>query len=172
MVDLKTCYKCRESKPHAAFFRNKHKKDGLQNSCKACSAAALAAWAKANPEKARAKTSKWREANPEKARASCAKWREANPEKARASAAKWREANPEKVRAWFQANAEKVKAYSAKFTARDLRRAHRYARAIKYFEGRPSWVALIAACLLRERRLHQMEWMVPSLSYHLATQEI
>ena len=73
---------------------------------------------------------------------------------------------------WSSANPDKYRTYVAKQTTRDTRRARRYARALKYFEGRPRWVSRITACLHREKRLSQMEWMVPSLADHLSTQEI
>jgi hypothetical protein len=33
---MKTCSRCRESKPHAAFQRNSARKDGLQATCRDC----------------------------------------------------------------------------------------------------------------------------------------
>jgi hypothetical protein len=90
-----------------------------------------------------------------------AAWYAANAERHRANAAAWVKANPERYRT-----------NTAKRSTRDTKRGRRYARALKYFEGRPRWVSLITACLLREKRLRQMEWMVPSLTNHLATQEI
>jgi hypothetical protein len=33
---MKDCYKCKTSKPVSEFHKNKNKKDGLQNYCKAC----------------------------------------------------------------------------------------------------------------------------------------
>lgn len=78
------------------------------------------------------------------------------------------ERHAENRRKWYAANPEKVVAYTAKVTARSIKRAHRYNRAFKYFEGRQGWTDLLAASAFREKRLHEMEWMVSSLSDRLA----
>lgn len=75
-------------------------------------------------------------------------------------------------RRWQKANVGAARAYVAKQTARDIHRAQRYARAFKYFEGRPEWVALLAERLITEKRLNQMEWAVPALSAYVTEQEI
>lgn len=146
MVDLKTCSKCRESKPHAEFYRDKQRKDGLTYQCKNCRAANLRYWQHRNPDKCSAYSAAFRRAYPEKVREMQARWVDNNP--------------------------DKVKAYSVKRSVEERKRAYRYARALKYFEGRPGWVSLITACLLREKRLRSLEWVVPSLADHLSTQEI
>ena len=43
---LKTCYECKEQKPHSEFYKNKSKKDGLQGRCKECHRQASAQYGK------------------------------------------------------------------------------------------------------------------------------
>lgn len=49
---MKTCGRCRVSKPYDAF--NKHKRDGYDFYCKPCKKERHTEWRKANPEKAAA----------------------------------------------------------------------------------------------------------------------
>ena len=83
---MKTCTKCRESKPTDQFSRDASSKDGLQGRCKACRAARYAA----NREKERAQQAAHRAANPEKFRAWDAAYAKAHPEKRAAARARRR----------------------------------------------------------------------------------
>lgn len=107
---MKTCTKCGEAKPVAAFHTHARGRDGLRTNCKACTNASAAAWYAANREKAKANNIAWCAANPEKCRAKSAAWAAANPEKVKKRHAAWLAANPEKVRAhaskWAKANPE------------------------------------------------------------------
>lgn len=124
---MKTCSKCKEIKPLAAFSK---KGEGVQPACKACIAIDSAAYRAANPEKLRARKAAYRAAHAEEMRAhdaayyaehreEClvrfATYRAAHLEKERARSAAWSRANPEKVvannAAWNKANPEKVAAY-------------------------------------------------------------
>lgn len=153
----KHCNKCSNTKPNSEFYRDASRKDGLKAWCKACKAASQKQWYAVNREKQLESSRKWREANPERHAENGRRWREANPER-----------HAELCRKWNAANPERAKAYDAKRAARDIKRGHRYNRAFKYFEGRQGWTDLIAASCLREKRLHVMEWTIPSLSDHLA----
>lgn len=96
VTEEKRCPKCGDTKPVAAFSRDKTRKDGLQTRCKTCDVTANAAWQRANPEKVKAKHAAWGQANPEKIKANHAAWRQANPEK---GAAKNRARKARKLRA-------------------------------------------------------------------------
>ena len=93
---MKTCTKCRESKPTDQFHRKAASKDGLQGRCKVCQADQQAANRAANPEKIAAQQSACRAANPEKYAAQQSARRAANPEKFRAWDAAYAKAHPEK----------------------------------------------------------------------------
>jgi hypothetical protein len=75
---------------------------------------------------------------------------------------------PKRYAAVRHVDMEKVRANAAKHATLTTRRAHRYARAFGYFQGRPGWTSLLTACLLREKRLRAMEWMVPAIGEYLA----
>ena len=106
----KTCTKCKQEQPVAAFFRNKSKKDGLQSQCKKCDKA----YHEANPEKRKAWDKAYCEANPDKVKASKKAYREDNKEECAARQKAWREANPGKKaasgKAWREDNKEKCAA--------------------------------------------------------------
>lgn len=85
----KTCTKCKQEQPVAAFFRNKSKKDGMAAWCKKCDKA----WWEDNKERIAARDKAWYEANPGKKAAYNKAWREDNPEKCAASCKAWREDN-------------------------------------------------------------------------------
>lgn len=120
---MKTCTKCRESKPLSGFSRDARAADGLYSSCKACNAAYYAAHAaiacareksrrEADPEKARRQSAEWRRANPEKSRAAIVRWERAHPDRGRARDAKHHAAHPDARRIrnarWVKANPESV----------------------------------------------------------------
>lgn len=111
--DCKTCSKCGEVKALSEFYKN-------CSPCKNCKDLHVAAYRKANPEKAAARNANWRKANPEKVAAAQAAYRKKkpeNPEKAAARKAAWRKANPENPKerndrnsAWRKKNPEKLAA--------------------------------------------------------------
>ena len=128
-----TCNKCGKAASDETKFRKERKV------CRACDAAAQAAWRLANPEKRRAQKASWRKANAEKHNASARAWYRANAERGKATRAAWREANPEKNRAiisaWSKANPHRVKA--ARHRHKSLKRS-----APGAFTG-DEWLAII-----------------------------
>jgi hypothetical protein len=60
----KRCYKCGETKPVAAFAKNRTKKDGLQNLCRVCNAKASKASRMADSEPFNNRTADWARRNP------------------------------------------------------------------------------------------------------------
>lgn len=63
---MKTCSRCKVSKPRDDFYKNTRYRDGLQSYCKPCSLAVGRESASRNREKMRAKNKKWSEDNPER----------------------------------------------------------------------------------------------------------
>ena len=126
----KTCTKCKQEQPVAAFSKGKHSKDGLQPKCKKCVKAyyetnkekilaekkvhyednreriltVRKAYYETHKEGLMAKSRAWREANPELCAAYGKAWNKANPEKRKAHQKAYYEANPEKRKAWLEAN--------------------------------------------------------------------
>lgn len=64
-VGSKICKKCREEKFVSEFYKHKTNRDGLSGSCKSCVLEQKKKWAKANPEKIRARRRVYKENNPE-----------------------------------------------------------------------------------------------------------
>lgn len=57
---MKTCTKCRASKPRADFYQHKQARDGLHSYCKQCFMGVNRNWARRNPDKCRGYTVKQR----------------------------------------------------------------------------------------------------------------
>lgn len=60
---MKPCLRCSVAKPYTEFFKNKNRKDGYSNECKACANERY----KADPNgkaKRRLHADKWKQANP------------------------------------------------------------------------------------------------------------
>lgn len=50
VIDMKTCFKCGETKPLSSFHKHKGMKDGHLNKCASCVVENVAEWRKTNPE--------------------------------------------------------------------------------------------------------------------------
>lgn len=61
---MKTCTKCRESKPLSAFSRNRHAPDGLQWHCKTCMGAVSKRWQQRHPGFFGAYLRAWKQGRP------------------------------------------------------------------------------------------------------------
>ena len=55
---MKTCSKCKETKPKSEFYKSKKSKDGLQSRCNSCNKATVTEWYREDPERAREKNLK------------------------------------------------------------------------------------------------------------------
>lgn len=72
---MKTCYKCGCEKPFEAFGRNKAKKDGYADECRACKAAQDALYRQKNAEKVKErKRQSYHDARPKHGRKTWAEW--------------------------------------------------------------------------------------------------
>lgn len=98
---MKTCTKCKVTKPLDAFAAQAKGKHGVTSICKPCTSERGKAWAKANPERRAAQAAAWKAANQARCKAVRKAWSERNAERER-----------ERLRAWALANkarcAEKV----------------------------------------------------------------
>jgi 5-methylcytosine-specific restriction endonuclease McrA len=124
---MKTCTKCRETKPLEQYSRSlgaKASKSGYKPRCKSCLAAEAKDWATRNADRVKRTQDEYRAANPEYIKARRAAHYAANAEREKALSRLWHEANAEKAAAisrdWRRANYGKVLAY-----ARTRRARHR-----------------------------------------------
>lgn len=76
---MKTCTKCRATKPVTEFHRFVHAKDGLTPHCKSCRRTSNRLYRSANGDKVRAQRRTAYRANPQRAH----RWRKENPERHR-----------------------------------------------------------------------------------------
>lgn len=140
---MKSCFKCKESKPFEAFSKNKRTKDGYQQACKVCSKAFNADYYKRNAERICARNKAWAEANPEKDAATRkaydqsakkkqadAEYRLLNREKLMIRQRDWRAANPEgekrKSQKWSTANRDIKNAGLVRYRTAKLKRLPLY----------------------------------------------
>lgn len=64
------CAGCRETKPAAEFYSNRHLSSGLMSECRTCSSARSVAWERKNRVARAEYNREWRKSNPDKVRAS------------------------------------------------------------------------------------------------------
>ena len=93
---MKTCCTCKAEKELTEFHKDKSRKDGLCNKCKACSKAKGVAWNDNNKERAAASKAAWAASNKERKAATDAAWRLENKARMRATDKAWYEANKAK----------------------------------------------------------------------------
>lgn len=132
---MKTCTKCKETKPLEEYYTCKKTKSGKRSACKSCYEKDRKGYYQKNPEKVeeskrkyyqknldlvKRRAKKWARENPKKKRENGRKWAKENSD----TVSKWRKENPEKVREyrkkWRKANPEKCTALLAKRRARKL----------------------------------------------------
>lgn len=138
MVDVicsaKTCSKCGQSKPLAAFHKNPRSVDGRKSACADCLNARTKAWRVANPSYHSEKAKAAYYSNLDEHRARASTWRAENPERHKEYLATWRRDNAARVRAndaarlrlWKRNNRGAVNADKAK-------------RRAAYENATPSW---------------------------------
>jgi len=97
---MKKCSTCEETKPYEKFRRNRSRKDGYHNQCKAC----MKTYNEANREKIRQVNKLWYEANKDKLKpydpAFRKEYYEANKDKYAKYRKNYRQANKEKYAEW------------------------------------------------------------------------
>lgn len=98
----KRCASCGAEKEASEFAAARDRKDGLRPYCKPCSNAKNKQFREANPESAKASTSKWYENNKEKKAAQVKKWAERNKEHHASVSKAWMHANTDKARGYWR----------------------------------------------------------------------
>jgi 5-methylcytosine-specific restriction endonuclease McrA len=93
---MKTCSKCKITKPLNEFGKDKKMKDGIRYCCKQCNNAASIEWARKYPDRKKEARIKYVISNPEANAASKEKYRKNNKEKLALSNKQYRKAKPEK----------------------------------------------------------------------------
>lgn len=98
---MKSCTRCKITKPFSEFGRDKHKKLGLTSRCKDCMAE-LARQSRANdPERARQITKRYRQKNLEKERARYTRYNKSKPEVRAFHSAKRRASQKQATPSWL-----------------------------------------------------------------------
>lgn len=139
---MKTCKRCQQAKPFAAFRADPRYRDGFGSWCLQCHRERNSEWAKENRERLNRKAADWRAANPDKYAETTLRSSRKHTEKRLAYSAEWAKKNPEKRRLI------------------DAKRKAAKLRAI------PSWAdhAAIAAIYAATPEGHQVDHIVPLVS--------
>jgi hypothetical protein len=123
---FKTCTKCDEIFPIAAFTKSKGAPLDRRTYCRACGEVTRKAWEEKNPNY----SSEWYEKNKESAIATSLAWQKANPDKVKVSYRKWFSANKdseiERNREYRSNNKEKIKQRDAKSRAENPEKRKEY----------------------------------------------
>lgn len=110
-MSIKTCNRCKCSKPIEDFTLARARKDGRNPYCRECTRAAGRVYGAKNRAREIERGRKWREENRERYRATAAAWRAANPEKGAEYSAAWRARNPggqaKADKAWYERNRDR-----------------------------------------------------------------
>jgi hypothetical protein len=137
MPTEKKCSKCGIKFPATFefFTRDKHKRDGLTTSCKACRKEASRKYREENPDKIRESFHKYYAENAEWMRERILIYRTENPEKVRESSRRYyeenRESELERTRKYKAENPEKIKEYNHNYRAENLEKERERGR--KYY---------------------------------------
>lgn len=146
IIPQKRCSSCQEYYPLTEFYKDSHKKDGLNSQCKGCRKVVRRSSYSNNRETELARMAVWQAQNPDKVRQNnrnsyhrhkarineASRERYANDpeyqlktnEKNKKSSAKRKEKQRQYHYEWRQRNREHVNAYSRKQTKKGLRREH------------------------------------------------
>lgn len=123
----KVCTACRESKPFAAFSKDKKgDRNGLRAWCKPCRAARNTEWHRVNKTQSLTNHRKWLAENPDKVKAQALKWMRGNPVRHAEISRDWRRNNP----------------------ARNAAKAARY--RTRQFNAQPAWLTAIQKAQIEE----------------------
>ena len=134
---LKCCTKCGETKPCAAFSKDKNRRDGLQPQCKQCAARYKsdnadklheyrARYRSERPDKVRESGARYYRKNVDKARERHARYYRKNVDKLHEYGAQWRQANPDKDRAKAHRRRATKRALPAQWSDTDAQRMLAY----------------------------------------------
>ncbi len=141
---MKSCSRCKESKPLTAFNKDCSKNDGLYPTCTPCINADRRAKYIASSAKILDRNEKWRQANPEKLRMSVRKSYIENRNDRLRRNADWRHRNPDAYKAcakeWAANNPDRTKAAQIRYRAKGLHNAANGTRRAAMRNAVPKWL--------------------------------
>jgi hypothetical protein len=116
---MKTCTKCKDELPLESFPKDRSRKDGLNNKCRACCLKQWQEWRAKNLERSQQYHREYRARNPEKVALWASRHAKPAPGKAAEYSRAWRDKHPDlhlaNARSWRQSNSDKVAAASKKW---------------------------------------------------------
>lgn len=156
---MKTCSKCKQSKPVSSYSKSKGKPDGLRYVCKSCDSERRRIHRLTNLDRHKLKDKRYAEDNKEKIKAYQAEYRERKKESISAQRKAYREKNKGKIRhsyqAWKLANREKLSKIRAEYYEKN--RSRIIARNSNFrSEARKKDPKVAVADRLRRRIAHSM----------------
>lgn len=101
---MKTCTTCLNTKDFVDFHKDKTRKDGFRNLCKACVGLYMRQYHSDNSEKIIAKAAKWVQENRRRHNDKCNKWAKNNPGKVNAQTARRYAAKTRATPKWLDAD--------------------------------------------------------------------
>lgn len=161
---MKTCSRCRQTKPLDSFAKKKSLPDGLQHHCRSCCSEYTAAWrannlerkrrmdreyAMRHSEQAKERARKWNAENKEQKKITGQNYREINKESIKVSQKKHREENKEQIKLnkqkYRQENKEKLKIAARKYRQENkgIVLADRAFRKARKRQATPPWLTKI-----------------------------
>ena len=93
--DLKVCFNCKEEKPLSAFYKNRSRKDGLDNCCKSCRSKIAAEHYQKNRDKCLTGMKKYYQENRNVILETKKKYHQENRDAIAEAKKAWRKENPE-----------------------------------------------------------------------------
>ena len=141
---MKTCTRCKATKPLSEFYARKSAKDGRESHCRECAGEkvrlyhathkeATKAYKIANKERSSIVDKAYRESHKAETKARTSKWSKLNPERRIAATRKWQLANPEKhseiQKAYREAHLEKAARVNKEYRTKNREALNAAARA-------------------------------------------
>ena len=135
---MKTCKKCGLSKPRSDFSFGPRYADGLQPWCAECRREYRKVYYATNKDRLNAKAKAWAKANPEKARAADLRWKQGNKDKMSERYRAWRRANlAHDVARTAVRRAQKIRATPRWADLSEIERIYAEARVLSVQYGEP-----------------------------------
>ncbi len=133
---VKTCSKCRESKPLDQFGRRSNSPDGIDYYCRDCCRERR----QQDAERARERSRRWRQENPDRAREGYRRYRQENLEARREADRRYRQENPDRERVRSRERRQHDPEYCREV---DRRKRERYRTAVFDHYG---WTCACPGC--------------------------
>lgn len=127
---MKTCRKCKETKPLKEFNTAKSCKYGIMAQCKLCVKKRSAKWYKENVTRVKTQVYAWRNENSDKFKEYVRQWHVENIVERNVAANTWYKNNKERHRImssnWDKLNRDKKRSHGAKYRAKKLQRTPKW----------------------------------------------